>query len=180
MAAIQVVVDFMTLSMIPLCKMNELILACTGHRSDKLGGYNPEAIKKLDDFVFVTLPLYQPSKVILGMALGFDQAVAKACVKHTIPFIAAIPFEGQEIKWPKASQLLYLELLEKSSELVIVCEGGYAPWKMQKRNEWMCDHATALLSLWNGSSGGTGNCVKYAEKKDMSVYPLWKEWEKYV
>ena len=33
---------------------------------------------------------------------------------------------------------------------------------MQARNEWMVDQATRLAALWDGSSGGTGNCFQSA------------------
>jgi uncharacterized phage-like protein YoqJ len=33
---------------------------------------------------------------------------------------------------------------------------------MQDRNKWMVDHCDALVAIWNGTSGGTANCVKYA------------------
>jgi uncharacterized phage-like protein YoqJ len=35
---------------------------------------------------------------------------------------------------------------------------------MQVRNEWMVDHCNDLLAVWDGSDGGTGNCVRYAQR----------------
>ena len=40
----------------------------------------------------------------------------------------------------------------------------YKPWLMQKRNEYMVDLADKVIAVWDGSKGGTGNCVRYAEK----------------
>jgi uncharacterized phage-like protein YoqJ len=37
----------------------------------------------------------------------------------------------------------------------------YNPLKMQKRNEYMCNNADYLIAIWDGSSGGTKNCVDY-------------------
>jgi uncharacterized phage-like protein YoqJ len=80
--------------------------------------------------------------------------------------IAAVPFEGQEKKWPKSSQDLYNEILAYPKCVKkIVCEGGYEVWKMQKRNEWMVDNADYLVAVWDNSEGGTANCVRYARKK---------------
>ena len=42
----------------------------------------------------------RPDAVISGMALGWDQAVARATADLGIPWVAAITFEGQESKWP--------------------------------------------------------------------------------
>ena len=35
---------------------------------------------------------------------------------------------------------------------------------MQKRNEYMVDLTDKVIAVWDGSKGGTGNCVRYAEK----------------
>ena len=42
----------------------------------------------------------------------------------------------------------------------------YHPAKMQKRNEFMVDNCDILIALWNGTSGGTKNCINYAKKKE--------------
>ena len=135
--------------------MADKIMAVTGHRPEKVGGYSDEASKRLTTFAEEMLKFYKPEAVITGMALGWDQAVAEACRQLNIPFIAAIPFKGQESKWPRESQVHYRELLSCAKEVVEVCQPGYAAWKMQRRNEWMVCRATRVLALWNGTSGGT-------------------------
>lgn len=148
-----------------------MILAWTGHRPDEIGGYEPNPTKdRVEEHIIDLLKFLKPEKCIVGMALGVDQMVAEACIKLGIPFIAAIPFKGQESVWPEAAQNKYRDLLSKAAEVVVVCEGPYAPWKMQKRNEWMVDHGDALGAVWNGSDGGTANCYKYAEKVEKTIY----------
>jgi hypothetical protein len=78
-----------------------MILAATGHRPDKLGGYDLSIYRKLVGLAYSYLRKQTPDVVISGMALGWDQAVAEAAVKASTPFIAAIPFRGQESKWPR-------------------------------------------------------------------------------
>lgn len=97
------------------------------------------------------------------MALGVDQWAAEICTDLGIPWTAAVPFEGQERKWPSASQQKYRALISKASSIHIVCDPGYAPWKMQARNEWMVDRCGLLIAVWDGTDGGTANCVRYAE-----------------
>lgn len=148
-----------------------MIVGFTGHRPDKLGGYkvpNPTYIKvcqKID----TTLRDLQPEKVISGMALGIDQWAANIAYKLGIPFIAAVPFEGQESAWPQPSQKAFRLLLKRASEIVIVSPGGYAPAKMQIRNEWIVDNSNKLIAVWDGSPGGTGNCVNYAKSKNRDI-----------
>lgn len=153
-----------------------MIIAGTGHRPPKIGGYklpNPTYNKICQEIEKILLKL-KPEKVISGMALGFDMWLANVAYKLGIPFLAAIPFEGQEKAWPASSQKTYHALLNKAVEKVIVCEGGYSSYKMQIRNEWMVDHCDTLIAVWDETPGGTGNCVKYAqsiEKKIIYINP---------
>lgn len=151
------------------------ILAATGHRPEAIGGYGK--VPLLVEFAIRILQRLAPGKVILGMALGWDTAIAMGCIRLDIPFVAAVPFKGQESIWPKESQRTYHNVLECASEVVIVCKGGFDSWKLRRRNEWMVDHATSLLALYNGGkSGGTYNCVKYAESKSIPMLNVWEEW----
>ncbi len=102
--------------------------------------------------------------VISGMALGVDQWFASIARLMNIPFHAYIPFVGQEGKWPQASQNTYRALLDSCSRLEVVCPGEYAAWKMQKRNETMADNSDIAIAVWNGTPGGTANCVSYLQK----------------
>lgn len=162
-----------------------IIIAATGHRPPKLGGYGPrvyaDLVKLAEDYLYE----YAGESVrgISGMALGWDQAFAEACVGAGIPYIAAVPFKGMSSAWPEAAQRRYDRLLRAAAEVVYVCVPGYAVWKMQKRNEWMVDNCTRLCALWDGSSGGTANCLRYAEKvRGRTGAPfvdnLWNRWDR--
>lgn len=153
-----------------------MIYAGTGHRPDKLGGYIPEARQRLIDTALASLD-EECTQVITGMALGWDMALAHAARMKGIPYIAAVPFKGQERIWLKVSQDDYHNLLKAAADVVYVCEEGYAPWKMQVRNEWMVNHCDKVLALWNGTSGGTGNCIKYAEKVGKPIKNVWNLFE---
>lgn len=152
------------------------VVAATGHRPNKLGGYSDKARGKLVRLAMQELNKLRPSTVITGMALGWDTAIAGAAYTLGIPYIAAVPFKGQEKMWHEDSKDLYNFLLRKANKVVYVCDEGYDPWKMQKRNEWMVDNADVILALWDGSKGGTSNCVAYAEGK-KPVVNCWSEYE---
>ena len=140
--------------------------AATGHRPDKIGGYDYYAPQRvwIRNRMRSELMDLMPEYVISGMALGIDQDWAQVAIDLAIPFIAALPFTGQESQWPKSSQDYYHSLLEQAHRIVVVSSGGYAAHKMQVRNEWMVDNCTDLFAFWDGSDGGTGNCVKYAQR----------------
>lgn len=110
------------------------------------------------------LVMYQPSLCISGLALGFDLDLAYVSLEMDIPLLGAIPFIGQESRWPADSQKFYRDIVERCSQTVIVSPGEYSGYKMQVRNEWMVDNCDLLIAAWDGSVGGTGNCVRYAEK----------------
>lgn len=154
-----------------------MILAATGHRPDKLGGYSTGNAQKLVALAIKHVTAFKPDVVISGMALGWDQAVAQAAMELGIEWWAYLPFAGQEQRWPETSQKLYLKMVSMAHAVHIVEKGGYAAWKMQSRNIAMintCDH---IIALWNGDhSGGTANCIRYAETKGKPVANVWKDW----
>lgn len=164
-------------------------IAVTGHRPTKLGGYrmpNPvsEAVGSLLVQYFNTT---QPEEVITGMALGFDQWVAWICSEMSIPFAAYIPCDNFDSRWPPSAQQEYQFLLTRASRIVQVSPGvRYSPNLMQIRNIRMVNDGDKLLGLWNGTPGGTANCLQYARScgKPIDFLPLpveiWdqaREWE---
>lgn len=153
------------------------ILGVTGHRPPKLGGYSAEAQGLLFLFAMGWLESSRPDHLISGIALGWDAATAEACVALNIPFTAAVPFDGQESRWPQASILVYRRLLQSADKVVCVNPGPYAPWKMQARNEWVVDQSARMAAIWDGTKGGTANCVAYIEKQQKPWENLWPKWQ---
>lgn len=91
----------------------------------------------------------------------------------------AIPFKGQELAWQPKNQAYYNRLLNECHEIVYVSEPSDFGWvgtKMQKRNKWMVDRCDVLLAMWDGSDGGTANCIRYAYKKRTKVVNLYSEY----
>jgi uncharacterized phage-like protein YoqJ len=141
-----------------------MILGITGHRPTELGGYNidNQIYKKVYSLVKKSFKEINPEMIISGMALGADQLAIEAAIELDIPFLAAVPFVGQESVWPAESKTKYKELLTKAKETVIVSLGGYSPAKLHLRNHWIVNHSDQLLAIWNGKqSGGTFECVNY-------------------
>lgn len=157
-----------------------MIIAATGHRPNKLGGYGFEIQQRLievarDYLTFESALAPHGLEVIIGMALGWDQAFAFAAYDLKIPYIAAVPFHGQEKLWPEQARATYRKLLDRAAHVHIICDGDFEPWKMQRRNEWMVDNSDRLCALWNGTGGGTANCVRYAEDAFIPIDNVWRE-----
>lgn len=151
-----------------------MILGITGHRPQSIGCdftfTHPKAKKLISAITNKFLEL-QPEKIISGMALGIDSYAVKAAIDLDIPFVAAVPFLGQELMWPKPLQDQYNSFLLKATEVKIVSEGGYSLTKMHIRNKWIIDNSDQLLAVWNGQeSGGTYNAISFGKLKQD--YPI--------
>ena len=148
------------------------VLAITGHRPDKLGGWkipNPTYIHVCNELK-KTFEYYKPSYVIVGMAIGVDQWAAEICMGMNIKYIAAIPFDAQDSKWPDHVKAKYQWLLSRADQKYVISPGTYEPKKMQIRNEWMVNYCQLLVAVWNGTEGGTANCVAYAQRINKPIY----------
>ena len=147
-------------------------LAATGHRWHKVKGLTEKDLQHLAE---VYIKLEFPYFCISGMAVCWDTAFALAALALEIPLIAAIPFKEQESLWPKTEQVKYHEILSRAHEVVYVNDGSFATWKFQTRNQWMVDRCTKLLALWDGSGGGTANCIRYAQAMGKPYINVWEE-----
>lgn len=159
-----------------------MIRCATGHRPDKLGGYSEKVLMNLSDLFQSWLSQQEDDQVIIsGMALGWDQAVALATLHlrdqgRKFKLLCAIPCLNQESKWPSTSQSIYKKILSQADEIFYVSKKPYTPSCMQTRNCWMVDNSEEVVALWNGSSGGTANCIRYAEEKKKPIINLWEKW----
>lgn len=168
-------------------------ITITGHRPHKLNqeydlrGPISDGIK---DKLTTLFNQHKPEMVYIGMAIGADMIAAFACVETSTPFTAVLPLVGQQLKWPDKTQLLYHVLLVKANLIYIVDTKQhvtyeqftelkptyYHPSKMQTRNKWMVDQLTAsedrLIAIWDGSDGGTANCVKYAQSTNKAIITI--------
>lgn len=146
-----------------------MIVSFTGHRKIGAGyGSNPAKDYVISELESILKEL-RPEGCISGMAIGFDQVAALACIQLGIPFEAAIPFSGQEKRWPFDIQNEYNSILDKAVKKTIVCDGEYSAKKMQIRNEYMVDNSDTVVCCWDGSTGGTKNCLDYAKKMNKKI-----------
>lgn len=98
-------------------------IGVTGHRPKVLGfGYDilGNQYDLLRTKIKEKFTDIKPNKIITGMALGVDQLVAFIAIELDIQFIAAIPFTGQESRWPPSSKKIYNDLLGSAERIVNV------------------------------------------------------------
>lgn len=158
-------------------------IAVTGHRPPK-GGLNWESNNDTSfllahKFMTVIKEVSKGKEVeegISGMALGADIIFAQVCFHLNIPLTAAIPCKNQEKKWSVKCQNTYKAVLSRARKIHYVSNDEYTPRCMNDRNMWMVDQLTGeddvLISFWDGTSGGTKNCIDYAKSKNKTIIQI--------
>lgn len=157
----------------------QTIIAATGHRPPAFAQRHhltPRIHERLLSLATDYLAQHDPDLVISGMALGWDQIVAEAADVCGIRLHAAVPFPGQHLRWPDDAQRTYQRLLSRAYEVTTVSVEPYRPELMQIRNEWMVNHATRIMAMFNGQPGGTANCIAYARRQRKPIDNLWQRY----
>lgn len=169
-------------------------LMVTGHRPKDLFGpqVSSEDRYNLDSSAYDPIRAWfqkkfnelQPTELITGMALGIDQLFCEEAVKYKaahpeVVIVAAVPCIEHSSKWRNESKRLYEDLLSKCDEIHMAAV-PYSAEAMQIRNEYMVDRCDAVLAVWNGTPGGTYNCLKYASGKKKIYRLKVKHAQKYV
>ena len=181
---------------------NSLNICFTGHRPEKLGGYdwnspaNKEIIHTIRDVVITIIkdeyPAVKVFNFYFGGALGVDQMafeVVDGIRKHkksddlTINLILAVPFKHQPDKWSKEDKARWQSQCERANEVVYVdtCDGYRVPGltgaynraKLFKRNEYMVDHSNLVIAVWDCvSRQGGGTCSCVKYAKEQGTTVL--------
>jgi len=149
----------------------------TGHRPAKFGQAQVELVKlRLADMISRLITERNAKHFIAGGAVGVDQWAAEAVLcarqEHDITLELALPFRGYDARWPAFSRKEYSHIRTLADKVTMVSEGRYHPSLYQHRNEYMVDHADCVIAVYDGSTGGTRNCVMYAMEQDKVVYRI--------
>lgn len=155
----------------------------TGHRPNKLYGYDPYAegntklLFQLRDIIVEHIEVHNVDTFITGMALGIDTWAARIVLKlkekyPDLKLVAAVPCKNHSGKWIKKSQEEWQMIIDKCDTVHYVSDAEYTAWCMQDRNEWMVDNSQFVIAVWDGTKGGTGNCVNYAKKQNKQITSL--------
>lgn len=163
------------------------IVVGTGHRPKHTGGYSEYARQRLIHLATDWLTGLKPRGVISGLALGWDTALIEACLALKIPYVACAPFPNQASKWPLEARQRHERYVAGAAKYIVCSPGEFSPAKMQIRNDRMIQLAckktpidALLLALWNGSPGGTTNCLDYAARQKIKIINTWQNFLEYT
>lgn len=164
---------------------NAKTIAFTGHRPNKLAGYDREGYRTFTtDLASLLFEKYYSKgirKFISGGAQGFDQlafwAVEKMRLKYSledIENVVYVPFKGQEKIW-KADGCFskddYRKMICRADSINMLngalTDRGRIVGALMQRNCAMIDDADILCALnnsprWAESNGGTAAAMQYA------------------
>lgn len=149
----------------------------TGHRPEKLdmseGKVKSTLLREIMKSIKEGYTVF-----ISGMARGVDMWAAEIVLElkednPDIKLIAAIPFEGFELKWSRDNQRQYNEILEKADLIKYICpKFSYSAYQI--RNEWMVDHSSRVIAVFNGEKSGTKNTIDYANKNGVEIINVYQ------
>lgn len=142
-------------------------VAITGHRPEKVGKYEP-LVRQALRVAYEDLGAY---RVIQGMASGVDLWAASEAFHANIPFVAVRPWAGHKPR--RLDKVAYEMAVKHADEVVNVSDAEEypGPWAYHERNHWMVHRCNILIAVWDGSeTGGTYECLTYAEKMKTPVY----------
>lgn len=154
----------------------------TGNRPYKLPWINDEtdprfsAMKKKLDETIENLIEDGYSLFVGGMAQGgdtyFAEAILAAKKRHDGVFLeCAVPCPEQPRAWDGEAQRRYKKILD-AADFVTIVQPSYTRACMLKRNRYMVDKSSAIITLDYSGDGGTKYTVDYARKSGLKIVPL--------
>jgi len=162
-----------------------MICAFSGHRPQKLpwgGREDDERCRALKTLLLETVGTLLDrgcDTFLCGMARGCDTYFAEAVLRlrderdPAARLIAMVPCPGQADRWPARDRARYEALLLASDE-VRVLEPAYSAGCMQRRNRAMAETCDLLVTVFDGSPGGTAETVRCAGRLGKPVLSLWR------
>ncbi len=110
---------------------------------------------------------------ITGMSRGVDLWAAEIVLEmrkqnKAIKLICAIPHDGFESHWSAEWKRLYRRVQEEADLVRIICN-RYHSGVYQIRNQWLVNHSSRVIAVFNDQPSGTKNTIDYAHQQGVPV-----------
>lgn len=145
---------------------NGAVVVVTGHRPTELGGWdlaNPVADalrRQLSEILRAKKQVDPETTVVTGLGLGAEMLAAEAALMAAVPYLAVLPFEGFEARWPTATKRRFEELRSSAAGEVVIGkspEGKEAFAKaMRSKDEWLAREGTEAILIWDREDRNLG------------------------
>ena len=149
----------------------------TGHRPNKLD-YSENEIKPLLETAIDNAISDGYVTFITGMAEGVDIWAAEIVLEKKkenkdLHLICAVPHPGFEKRRSQYETGRYKNII-KNADYVTTISDNYYRACYQKRNIWMVDRSSLVITVFNGTASGTKNTVDFARKIGVRVVNVLK------
>ena len=144
----------------------------TGHRPEKL--QRPECEIRIDLENEIRKAIHDGLNVfITGMARGIDIDAAEIVLQlraedFPVKLICASPYPGFERSWSPSWQTRYKRVMAAADLVRFICP-QYSTGCFQVRNEWLVNHSSRVIAVFNGRPSGTKNTIDYALRQGVPV-----------
>ena len=112
---------------------------------------------------------------LIGMAIGFDtlcfkilQRIKNARTEKDIKLIACVPCKEQDAKFTEKQKEEYSLMLANADHIEYVSL-SYNKWCMQKRNRFLVDNSSVIVSYLRKNTGGTFYTINYAKTAGIKI-----------
>lgn len=154
----------------------------TGHRPDKLPwGFDesdPRCAALKASIARELARLYRLGyrHFISGMAQGCDLYFTEAALtlREKCPDVSvegAIPCPTQADHWPEPDRRRWRAILD-ACDLETVVQQEYGKFCMLRRDRYLVDRSSAILGVFDGTTGGTQYTLAYAVGKEKAIWLL--------
>ena len=147
----------------------------TGHRPEKL--QRPEWEIRVDLEREIRKAVCDGLNVFIsGMARGIDIDAAEIVLQlraegYPVRLICASPYPGFEHSWSNLWQTRYGAVIADADLVRYICP-QYRRGCFQIRNEWLVDHSSRVIAVFNGRPSGTKNTIDYALRQGVPVVQI--------
>ena len=147
----------------------------TGHRPEKLRRTEREIRNDLEREI--RKAVHDGLNVFIsGMARGVDIDAAEIVLQiraegYPVRLICASPYPGFEQSWNQNWQVRYGAVMAAADLVRYICP-RYSRECFQIRNEWMVNHSSRVIAVYNGRPSGTKNTIDYALRQGVPVIQI--------
>jgi uncharacterized phage-like protein YoqJ len=149
------------------------LVLVTGHRPDRLGGYEPnpasDAVReRLVAMLRAMVEVDGPLTVVSGLRLGAEQLGAEAALAEGLPLVAVLPFPNPDAPWPAASRRWFADVLA-AADATITLEAKEPATKqlagasIGRRDAWLARNVDAAVVVWDQEDDAVGRQVRSLE-----------------
>ncbi len=161
-----------------------MVCAFTGHRPQSLPwGSDESDVRCIALKALIAQAVHDAYRrgsrtFLCGMARGCDTYFAEALLalklEHSdVCLTALVPCPTQAQSWSNDDRARYEQICRQFDNVEIL-EQEYSNGCMLRRNLLMVSRADMLISVWDGSQGGTAQTIRAAKKQGLEIVALWR------